>query len=304
MRMNAHAALLVVACLLVPSLTRAQTELRNDGSVDGAAVGFQAGFDAGEIGASSFTAPAASTLQRVRFLFGGAATQQTITLRVYDDTAGGVAPGAELFSGDFQLTGSNTAMQEIDLTGMSVNVPARFRVGIQFQHMGLPAIARDDDGTVTPGVNFIFASQLSAWVRVGPPLFDVPGDWIIRAVISSGGGGTPDAGVPLPDADPTAPDGGGGGGGGACTGNGDCTVGEYCDLDRGSCTFDCRMATDCGGDQTCNSLGQCVAGADGDGGGCGCTSSSSGASAAGTFALLGLLGLATRGRRPRRRAAR
>lgn len=302
--MNAHAALLVVACLLAPGLARAQTELKNDTFVDGTAVRFHGGFAAGEIAAASYLAPAGSTLQRVRFLFGGIEVMRTITLHVWDDSAGGVAPGTELFSGDFDVMGSNSAMQEIDLATMAISLPSRFRVGIGVQHNNAPSCADDANGQIAGG-NFMYVTSPGGYTWIPNSTAQVNGDWIIRAVISGGGGGgTPDAGVPLPDADPTAPDGGGGGGGGACTGNGDCTVGEYCDLDRGSCTFDCRMATDCGGDQTCNSLGQCVVGADGDGGGCGCTSSSSGASAAGTFALLGLLGLATRGRRPRRRAAR
>ena len=60
-------------------------------------MGFQGGFVAGEIGASRFVAPEAGrTLLKVQLLYGGATAQRTVTLRVFDDSAGTDAPGAEL----------------------------------------------------------------------------------------------------------------------------------------------------------------------------------------------------------------
>ena len=67
-------------------------------------------------------------------------------LTVWDDTGGTSLPGAMIFEGDFELVGSNTAMHELGLAGENVFVPAQFRVGIEFQHKGLPSIARDADG--------------------------------------------------------------------------------------------------------------------------------------------------------------
>ena len=281
-------------CLGATGRAHAQLELKNDSFVTGQAAGFQSGFVDGEIGAARFVAPSARQLLSVRLLFGPDATTETITLQVWDDSAGTTAPGALIFDGDFQLTGSASNMHELDVSGMNVFVPMQFRVGIQFQHDGVPAIARDSDGNFAPGRNFIFFIP-GGWGAAFPP---VPGDWIIRAVVADGGG-TPDAGV-TPDANTGSPDASTGGpdagSGNVCTGNGDCEIGEYCDLDVRTCTFDCRHDSDCPGSGECNSLGQCI-GADGGGGGCCETSSSGGAGALGAIGLAGLVGLVVARRR-------
>ncbi|MCE9573207.1 MAG: hypothetical protein K8W52_08625 [Deltaproteobacteria bacterium] len=275
------ASLLLV--LAAPRVAHAQLVLRNDGFDNGGQVGVEAGFAAGEEAAARLVAPSAGrTLQKVTLLFGGSAAQQDVTLHVYDDTAGTDTPGSELFTGDFTLTGSDTALNEIDLTGMNVTVPAQFRISIGFQHAGVPSIARDDDGSIDATKNFIKANGIG-WVKSST--LGLTGDWILRATVSDAGG-TPDAGVGGFDGAP--PD---GGVGGTCTGNGDCAVGSYCDPATHACTFDCRTAADCGG-ATCTSLGQCLAG---DGGGCCQTSSSSGALGfIGLGALVGLLMLRRR----------
>jgi hypothetical protein len=79
---------IVMAVLLLAGRAHA-LELKNDSVVEGSTVSFQGGFVAGEIGAARFTAPAPGLqLQKVRFLFGGVAGNRTITLHVYDDSAG------------------------------------------------------------------------------------------------------------------------------------------------------------------------------------------------------------------------
>lgn len=228
----------------------ADVELRNDGFESGDAAGFQGGFVAGEIGAARFVAPEAGrTLLKVQLLYGPDGPQRTVRLIVYDDTAGTIAPGSELYGNDFQLTGSSTSMHEISITDQQVTLPAQFRVGIQFNDDNSPSIAGDKDGTRTAGKNFIFAIP-GGWME--PPFPPAAlGDWIIRPFVSGTGGPGPG-----PDGGPV---------GGDCTGNGDCPVGQFCDTAVGSCTFECREDSDCG-DGSCNSLGQCVAG--GDGGGC------------------------------------
>ena len=254
---------IVLVVLLVAGSAHA-VELKNDSFQVGGTVFFQDGFVVGEVGAARFTAASAGVqLQKVRFLFGGGAGQRDITLRVYDDSAGTVAPGTEIFSGDFQVTASDTAISEIDLIADNVIVPQNFRIGVEFQTAGLPSIARDDNGN-TAGRNFIFGIPGGWFDTTGL----VAGDWIIRAEVSGGGPPAADAGPGAPDASPPGtPD---GGTGGACTGNGDCAIGQYCDTANMSCTFDCRVDSDCGGgSDICNSLGQCIDGP-GDGGGCGC----------------------------------
>ena len=161
-------------------------ELINDGWSSGASVGFQVGFVSGEIGASRFV-PAGSCpcfVSQVTLLFGGAAAIRTITLHIWDDDGSSAAPGAELFSRDFQLTASNTDLQLIDLSGDGVFVNGAFRVGIEFTADALPSIARDDDGNIQPNSNFILASGLG-WVESS--LLGLTGDWIIRANVEEQG---------------------------------------------------------------------------------------------------------------------
>jgi uncharacterized protein (TIGR03382 family) len=263
-----------VVVLALASSASADIELQNDGFMSGQTAGIQAGFVTGEIGASRFVAAEPGhQLLKVHLIFGGATTTKTITLHVWDDTAGNDAPGSELFAGDFQLTGSDTAMQELDTTAGNVTLTQQFRVGIEFQHDGTPSIGRDVDGTIAQDKNFIMASGGLGWKTSST--FGLTGDWIIRAVISGAGSG-PDGGAT----------------GGSCAGNPDCPVGNFCDLASHTCTFECRTDDDCGGG-SCNSLGQCVGG---DGGGC----CQSGSGTSGGAIAVALLVLAALGRRRRR----
>jgi hypothetical protein len=130
-------------------------------------------------------------VNRVQFLFGGATSTQTITLRIYDDTAGTSAPGGQLFFGDYQVTGSSSLMQEIDLVVDNVQVPGQFRVAIEFQHSGAPSVARDGDGTINTTKNFIYSPSIPGWFQSN--LFGLTGDWVIRAGVEPVSGGGPGA---------------------------------------------------------------------------------------------------------------
>jgi hypothetical protein len=265
--------LVSTALVLMTATAAADVELQNDGFMSGGTAGFQGGFVSGEAGASRFHAPdAGRQVFKVHLLFGGGSTaSEMVTLKVWDDSAMTDAPGAELESADFMLTGSDVAMQELDITVDNVIVPQVFRVGIVFSHDGAPSIARDADGTISAADNYIMASGLG-WKK--SQTLGLTGDWIIRAVVSGVGGGGTDAGTT----------------GGSCNGNGDCAVGSYCDLTSHSCTFDCRTNTDCQAG-TCNSLGMCID--SGKGGGC-CRTDRGGGGA--TVLALGVL-LAIRRRR-------
>ena len=256
---------LATGVLLALAAPAAALELKNDSFVSGNAAA-QAGFCQNEAAASRFVAPdAGRQLLRIHFVYstgGGPDVTRTVTIKVWDDTAGTNAPGAELYSNDYQVTSSSTDIQQVDLTAENVVVPAQFRVGIVFQNAGVPSIANDIDGVDYPDRNYIWAINgttcgpaASLWIRSSTA--GVSGDWILRAEVSGSGGG--------PDANPGGPD--GGTSGGPCSSNPDCPEGQYCDVAAGACTFDCRTDDDCG-DQSCNSLGQCVEG--GGGGGCGC----------------------------------
>ncbi len=167
-----------------------ETILQNDGFVSGGAASFQSGFVAGEMAAVRLTpaGPFPVTVTRVQFLFGGVAGTRTVTLHIWDDAAGTTAPGTELFAGDYELTASNTALQDVDLTGAGVQVSGPFRVGIEFQHDGLPSVARDVDG-IGAGRTFI---EVQGFGWADAALFGVTGDWVLRAGVQpvAGGGGT------------------------------------------------------------------------------------------------------------------
>lgn len=253
--------LICAAVLTISTRAHAELELKNDGFVSGSAATFQNGFIAGEAGGSRFLAPSAGRqLLKVQLLFGGAATMTNFTIKVFDDTAGTDAPGAELFMADFQLTGSDSAMQELDLTSANVLVPAQFRVAFVFQTPAPPSIASDADG-ISADKNFILTA--AGWKKSSA--LGVPGDWVIRAFVSDAG--SPDAGVNV-----------------FCDVNTECPGGQYCDAPHHACTYDCRSNSDCPNSGTCDSLGQCAPGG-GDGGGC----AASGGGATG--AMLGLGGL-------------
>jgi len=246
----------------------ADVELKNDSFIDGQAVVFSGGFGIGDIGASRFVAPEAGRiLTKVQLLFGAATTTKTMTLRVYDDTAGTDTPGNMLFFGDFEMAGSDTAMQELQ-PDMPVELPAQFRIGLEFQHQGVPTIANDNDMTNAADRNYLFAPNLGGWLKSSTA--GVKGDWIIRAFIDGEGG-------PI---------------GQVCTGNGDCPTGEFCDTDIGACTFECRTTDDCNGN-ICNSLGQCLI--DASEGGC-CRTDRGGGEVAALFGI-GLVAILLRRRR-------
>jgi hypothetical protein len=158
--------------------------IQNDGWEEGQNANFQSGFVAGEIAASrllpSLSGP--QPLTNVHFLFGGEETLQTITLHIWQDDTGGDTPGTEIFSSDYALWGSNEVWHEIDLSTEGIVVDGGFRVGIEFQHSGVPSVARDNDGII-PDRNYIFASD-GTWYESS--LLGLPGDWIIRASIGDG----------------------------------------------------------------------------------------------------------------------
>jgi hypothetical protein len=134
--------LVSTALVLMTATAAADVELQNDGFMSGGTAGFQGGFVSGEAGASRFHAPdAGRQVFKVHLLFGGGSTaSEMVTLKVWDDSAMTDAPGAELESADFMLTGSDVAMQELDITVDNVIVPQVFRVGIVFSHDGAPPI--------------------------------------------------------------------------------------------------------------------------------------------------------------------
>ena len=185
MRVPSRAWLGLLFLLASPAAFGQEVILKNDGFVAGQAVGFQSAFRSGEIGASRFTPPGPFPQQitRVQLLYGGGVPgPDTITLRIWDDSAGTADPGTPLFSADYVLDASDTVMQEIDLGAAALMVSGPFRVGVQFQHDNVPSIARDTDGTNNPGSNFIYDLTTTQWYDSST--VGVAGDWVIRAGVN------------------------------------------------------------------------------------------------------------------------
>jgi MYXO-CTERM domain-containing protein len=201
---------------------------------------------------------------------------------------------------DVQMTGSNSAIQEVDLTTLGqITASGPFRVAFEWQHAGYPSVARDADGNTYPDRNYIYAIP-GGWIRSSAAM--VAGDWVIRAfVVYSGdtdGGVQEDAAVVQEDAAPAQSDAAAqhdGGGNQSCQGNTDCPGGQYCGP-QNVCTYDCVIDTDCGDNATCNSLGKCV-----DKGSSGCGCAAPGARPAGLVLALALVGLGLGALRRRRR---
>ena len=294
--MNGAQILRFAACaaLLGTAATGNAETLQNDGFVAEGGVGYQQGFVTGEEGAVQLTLPNPELFYRldaVQFLFGGnKTTSETVTVSIYESSTT-PTPGAPLYSGDYQVTGS-TSLAEVDLTAENILVKGAFRVGIRFQHDGDPSIARDDDGSINASMNFM-KTQLG-WTQ--SDLFGLTGDWVIRGIVlqQGGGGGGADAGpVGTPDA------GGGGGGGGldagiadSCSLNSDCSLGSYCGADF-SCAVDCRADVDCSDGMSCEpALGRCSKPK--SSGGCTSSGGSPGGPLAAGLLLLSLLTLRRR----------
>jgi len=175
-----------IVLLLIFSSPVSATELINDGWSDGEPAVFQGGFDSGEIGAARFVpaGPCPCFVSQVTLLYGGGNLTRTVRLRIWEDGAGEMAPGPEISVSDWELTGADNALQLIDLSSSGIFVNGPFRVGIEFFDGGFPAIARDDDGDIQPGTNFIFTSDFG-WVE--SRLLGLTGDWVIRATIEEQG---------------------------------------------------------------------------------------------------------------------
>lgn len=178
--------ILVLLAMAVAPAGAVEETLQNDGFTTGAAVNFQAGFVAGEVAAARFvpTIACPCVVESVTLLFGGATGTRDMGVRIWEDAAGAPTPGALLFSADVSLAGSNTELQLIDLALTAVVVSGPFRVGLEFNHDGVPTVATDTDGSIDAAANFILAD-------VGFPLWfsaaslGVSGDFVIRATIDN-----------------------------------------------------------------------------------------------------------------------
>lgn len=174
-------SLVALACGESTSGTVVST-LQNDDFTPGGSVTFSSGFAAGEAAAVRLgPQPAAFTIRTVRFLFGGATTAHTVTLTIYQDP-GNNDPGTPLYTGDYLVTGSDAAFQEIDLSGEHVAVAANttVRIALFVPHTGVPGIGYDAARTAARNLLYVIPG---GWVTAESLM--IGGDFVIRAVIAT-----------------------------------------------------------------------------------------------------------------------
>src|SRR5688572_3103927 len=96
--------------------------LQNDSYAGGGTAAFDGWWDAGDGVGTFFPARASAySVRNVRFLFGGSATPQTVTLTLFTVVGNTRLP---IYTHDHPLTPSDASFQEIDLSGAGVQVPA------------------------------------------------------------------------------------------------------------------------------------------------------------------------------------
>lgn len=188
----------VLALFAIAAPAAADT-YQNDGFVDNTAAGFQAGFVTGEIGAACFTPPEDEypiQLLSAQLLFGGDREGATIfaNMKIWRSGGDGEEP-SDLIEDiqDIEFISATNAMNEVDLTSYGITVTEPWCIGVEMRRNGLPSIARDDDGTINAGNNWIF---IDAGVWIQSNLAGLTGDWVIRTIGTPRGGGV----GPIPDA--------------------------------------------------------------------------------------------------------
>ena len=87
-----------------------------------------------------------------------------------------------MYMGDHQLTGNDSALQTIDLSGDNITRTGGgdIRVDVTLQHSGLPCVAVDDTPTLT-GMNWVKQTD-GTWADLTG--YMSTGNFIIRAEIT------------------------------------------------------------------------------------------------------------------------
>lgn len=160
-------------------------ELANDSFVGVGSVACQIGFLEGESAAVKLTADPGDypyQIRKARMLICPASTSGFVILRIYEDNTGTVLPGPLLYEEIVQVTGSDAALNEVDLTLAAIVIPSgSVRVELEWFQSSPPGLANDLDGFV-PNANYIFAVP-GGWFYANQ--LGVLGDWIIRLEIET-----------------------------------------------------------------------------------------------------------------------
>ncbi|MFT4703348.1 MAG: hypothetical protein ACI81R_001039 [Bradymonadia bacterium] len=195
-----------LVAILFATPASAQVTYQNDGFVDNTAVGFQGGFAVGEIAASCFSPPESHypmRLSAIAFLYGGDLPGATIVIgvKVWGGGGNGEPPSELLHTAeDIEAISATDSFNEYDLTSQAITVTAPFCVGIEIRDAGLPSLARDDDGTINQGNNWLYTDLGGSFSWFQSSDLGLTGDWVIRAkgrpAATGGDTGVPDTGTP------------------------------------------------------------------------------------------------------------
>lgn len=126
------------------------------------------------------------SVTRAHFFYGttGADVETDIILKIYRES-GTTNPGSPIFVKRYTITATkDEIMHDIDLTNENIFIQngGQIRLSIQLTNDGLPSIAHEWDGSLTPGRNWI--KQGGTWITSETIGFDK--DFIIRAVVREG----------------------------------------------------------------------------------------------------------------------
>ena len=179
-------SLLVIVLALSGDVDAAIKELSNDSFSGMGSITCQIGFVEGESGAVKLTADPGDypyQVKKIRMLICPASTSGFVILRIYEDNTGTVLPGPLLYEEIVQVTGSDDALNEVDLSLSGIIIPSgSVRVELEWLQNSPPGLANDLDGFV-PNVNYIYADPPGAWFYANQ--LGVMGDWIIRMEIEN-----------------------------------------------------------------------------------------------------------------------
>jgi hypothetical protein len=177
---------LIIATTMALPAGAVVKELANDSFSGFGSVTCQIGFVEGESAAAKLTADPEDypyRVLKVRMHICPASTSGFIILRLYEDNSGTVLPGPVLYEEIVQISGSDDALNEIDLSANNIVVSSgSVRVELEWFQNAPPGVSNDLDGYL-PNANYIYAIPPGAWFYADQ--FGVPGDWIIRMEIDT-----------------------------------------------------------------------------------------------------------------------
>jgi len=186
--------LLLVVVLAVPVLADAAIkELSNDSFSGSGSITCQIGFSAGESAAVKLTADPGDypyQILKIRMLVCPAPPPNilTVILRISEDNTGTVLPGPTIYEEIVQITGSDVALNELDLSLNNIIITSgSVRVELHwYDFPPPPGLAHDDDWFVPNVVNYIYAEispGVYQWTYADA--LGVFGDWIVRMEIET-----------------------------------------------------------------------------------------------------------------------